>query len=168
MDEAWVGIAGVAGTLVGTLGASWFGFRQTRLQAREARAEAERQRRFESVKDRREPRAKTYADFLGTAHTVKEHLDRHEEMYDSWSASESLVLGLNKARAEVIIAGPPAVAEAAGDIIKAFLRIGGRFRPDLPPVDVDIENRMEKFAEAAAAALEDYGADAPRRPSGAA
>lgn len=75
MDEAWVGIAGVAGTLFGTLGASWFGIRQARGQAAEARAEAERQRQFESAKDLRDVRRQAYAKYLGQVHRENDALD---------------------------------------------------------------------------------------------
>jgi hypothetical protein len=63
------GVAAVLGAAIGgglagltAVGTSWFNMRVTRLQNTMQKTEAARQRRFESLQERREPRSKAYTD----------------------------------------------------------------------------------------------------------
>lgn len=163
MDEAWVGIVGVAGTLVGTLGASWFGFRQLKVQLAEQRAEGDRQRRFESVRDRREPREKAYAQLVDRAQQL------HQQLADGTIDTPGLheqLRALSQLDVAVAIQGPERVAEASAAILLAFThafkRVHTREDPTSPAylaLTLTIGDAIRNFIRIAREALEDHGAD---------
>jgi hypothetical protein len=161
VDEAWVGIAGLAGTLVGTLGASWFGFRQLKVQLAEQRSEGERQRYFESVRDRREPREKAYVQLLARAQRLHQQLA--DGTIDTPGLSEQL-RALSELDAAVAIQGPERVAEASRAILlaltHAFRRVHTREDPTSPAylaLTLTIGDAIRNFIRTAREALEDHG-----------
>jgi hypothetical protein len=169
VDEAWVGIAGVAGTLVGTLGASWFGFRQARVQVAEARAEAERQRRFESLTERRGPRQTAYADFIVTCREAYDLLNAVNHADDDQFPHGQYRTVLSKLRtreASVAVMGPEDAASKANDTLVAVMTaknylVNGRPRAEqLAKVDL-VRQAISHFTVAARSALEDHGEPPP-------
>jgi hypothetical protein len=160
VDAEWVGIAGVAGTLIGTLGASWFGFRQALLNAAEQREEAARQRRFESLQERREPRQKAYSDFIAAGQEIVDVLNEAGEGFIL--QYESLQSALRKRRAVVAIAGPDFVVTAAGEFSDEVRQLRNELVHQRLPGHPSnhrhrIERRLDSFCKAARSALEDDG-----------
>lgn len=161
MDAAWVGIAGVAGTLLGTLGASGIGYRQLKVQLSEQRAEAQRNRVFESTKDLRHERRAAYAEFLADVHRSRELLTRLETSglppYELDDAIKHETETLRKKVYELTIFGPPEVSEAAREIVGTFARLTEPHDPAAPTFAVEVQERLARYVAAAGNAVEGYG-----------
>lgn len=153
--------AAIGGGLAGltAVGTSWFGLRSTRLQLKSQESEAERQRRFESLRERREPRSQAYAELLDAAQEVLD-LFRAASREEAYARVEELNNSVRKRRAVVALAGPENVAVAAADLagMVAQLRNGiVHQHPEVPRMLMAVQGALEKFTNEARAALEDDG-----------
>lgn len=147
---------GVGGTILATFGTSWFNLRQTRLQLAAQREEADRQRRFDSAKERRASRESAYAAFLGVGHTLE---DLFEEL-PGWEYVRPIFADLHRQYTAVAVAGPGFVVDAAQrfvDAVTTTLFRSGREQPPNPDTS-EIFHELRAFAEAAQRALADDGA----------
>ncbi|MFI6606835.1 hypothetical protein [Streptomyces sp. NPDC050507] len=161
------GIAAVLGAAIGggltgltAFGTGLFGLRTARLQLNSQESEAARQRRFESLQERRGPRSQAYAEFIAAGQEVVDVLHGSEEGF--YEQYETLQSAIRKRRAVVAIAGPEAVVKAAGEFANEFrsLRnelVHGRIRDHPFHHMRRCEERLEAFAKAARTALEDEG-----------
>ncbi|MEV3886039.1 hypothetical protein AB0K38_08060 [Streptomyces griseoincarnatus] len=160
------GVAAVVGAAIGgglagltAIGTGLFGLRQARLQLKHQESEAARQRRFESLTERRGPRSEAYADFIAAGQELVDVLHgRQEEFHQQYATIQSHI---RKRRAAVAIAGPDAVVAAAGEFADAVrsmrndLAHGKRNQPFR--YRHEMEQRLDAFAKTARTALEDEG-----------
>ncbi|MFE9865854.1 hypothetical protein ACFYPZ_24470 [Streptomyces sp. NPDC005506] len=167
MDAGLAAVVGgaIGGSLAGltAVGTSWFTLRVARLQVASQETEAARQRRFEGLRERREPRAKAYADFTTGGQRVVDLLLRgHEDLYGALTTE---LHALSKLRATVTIWGPESVALAAAEVLVASASVSARIARESPPgpmqfiMSSDVAGPLNGFIEAARAALEDDGID---------
>ncbi|MFE6627334.1 hypothetical protein ACFVNB_08820 [Streptomyces rochei] len=166
------GVAAVVGAAIGgalagltAIGTGWFALRVARLQVTSQETQSERQRRFESVRERREPRASVYADFLTSSQDIV-HLiivgreDVPETLFTQLSA-------LHKLHAKVAIWGPETVANTAAEVVAATALVMGRLKLEQPSITEQVrmselvELPLNSFTRAARAALEDDGTNEP-------
>jgi hypothetical protein len=159
VDAEWVGIAGVAGTLIGTLGTSWIGSRNLKAQLAAQQSEADRQRRYDSMKDRRASRQKAYEDFLRVAHDMEELF---EDLPD-WESLRPVFVELHERRTTVAVVGPEQVARRAEEVLTAFVVALFRFgREGQAGLDSsNLGGGIQRFAATARQALEDDGTAPP-------
>ncbi|MET7351563.1 hypothetical protein [Streptomyces mirabilis] len=120
-----------------------------------------RQRRFESMRELRDPRAKAYADFVIAGQEVVDLLLRgHENLV---AALMTKLNAMVKLRAAVAIWGPESVATAAAEVVVAGAIVTARVQSENPPGPVqfsmssDVSTPLNEFIEVARAALEDDG-----------
>ncbi|MFD0210797.1 hypothetical protein ACFVH9_17090 [Streptomyces hirsutus] len=156
------GVAAVVGAAIGgglagltAIGTGWFALRVARLQVASQETQAERQRRFEALAERRAPRQKAYEDFLDIGHRIE---DLFEDMPE-WSAHRPLWLELHQRSITVAVVGPDQVAEAAEAVTEAFTLALFRHGRDDHAEHTDMVGPMKAFAAAARRALEDDGAE---------
>lgn len=154
-----MGIVGVAlgGVLAGATGVatSLISARLAKAQIAAQQDEAVRLRRFESLKERREPRQKAYAEFLDHAQAAIASLTLRGQVGAEMS-------DLGQARAVIAVLGPQPAKEAATEVVRAIMEAAGRLR-----TAEGIANRsgllsslgelLEDFTEVAQRALEDSG-----------
>lgn len=173
VNAAWVGVIGAAvgGGIAGVtaIGTSYFQLRLSRAQLKAQKDEANRQRRYESVVERRQPRADAYAAFLEVSTQVIQTIARHITDAKQAGATVRMVPQstppLNKESAAVSIAGPRSVAERCDAFTWAFIQLvsveyvpGPSGNEDLVMSHIVLLNqRINEFTEAARAALEDHG-----------
>ncbi|MGW5198653.1 hypothetical protein [Streptomyces spiralis] len=159
--------AAIGGGLAGltAVGTSWFSLRVARLQLKSQESEAARQRRFESLRERREPRAKAYADFMAAGQQLVDLLLRGHE--DLGGALITHLNAMGKLRAAVAIWGPGPVADAAAEFMVAGAMVTARVHRENPSgpeqfiMSSDVSGPLNKFIEAAQAALDDDGSPEP-------
>ncbi|MEU1457618.1 hypothetical protein [Streptomyces avermitilis] len=161
------GVAAVVGAAIGgglagltAFGTGLFGLRQARLQLKHQESEAARQRRFESLTERRGPRSQAYAEFVAAGQDLIDALygqerEFHEQFEGLWEA-------IRKRRSTVAIAGPDAVVKAAGefaDEVRSFRNDLAHQRRRGHPFNEKhrFERRLDAFTKAARTALEDEG-----------
>ncbi|MET9051733.1 hypothetical protein ABZW50_11345 [Streptomyces bacillaris] len=171
------GVAAVVGAAIGgglagltAVGTGLFGLRQARLQLKHQESEAARQRRFESLTERRGPRSQAYAEFVAAGQDLIDALygqeqDFHEQFEGLWET-------IRKRRSTVAIAGPDPVVKAAGefaDEVRSFRNDLMHRRRRSHPFNEKhrFERRLDAFTKAARTALEDEG-HPPGAPSAAA
>ncbi|MET9510745.1 hypothetical protein ABZX62_20185 [Streptomyces flavidovirens] len=165
MDAGMAAVVGAAigGGLTGltALGTGLFGLRTARLQLNSQESEAARQRRFDSLQERRGPRSQAYAEFVSAGQELIDSLyDRNQQ--DFLSTFEALQGNIRKRRSNVAIAGPEAVVRAAGvfaDEVRVFRNAlaHGPMRDHPFNHKHKLERPLEAFAKAARTALEDEG-----------
>ncbi|MFC4609709.1 hypothetical protein ACFO9E_18090 [Streptomyces maoxianensis] len=145
--------AAIGGGLTGltAIGTGWFALRVARLQVTSQETQAERQRRFEALKERRVPRQKAYEDFIDVGHRIGDVLEDMPE----WSAHKHLWLELSQRGAAVAVVGPQQVAEAAETATEAFILALLRYGRDDHAEHTDTEGPLKAFASAARRALEE-------------
>ncbi|MEU8556041.1 hypothetical protein AB0C80_18895 [Streptomyces anthocyanicus] len=162
------GVAAVLGAAIGgglagltAVGTGLFGLRQARLQLKHQESEAARQRRFESLTERRGPRSQAYAEFVAAGQELIDSLYGREQ-HNFLAGFEALQANIRKRRAHVAIAGPESVVRAAS----AFADEVRDFRNQLVHGGLSghpfnhkqkLERPLEAFAKAARTALEDEG-----------
>lgn len=160
------GVAAVLGAAIGgglagltAFGTSWFNFRTTRLQLVAQEKEATRQRRFESVRERREPRSQAYAAFLDMGHQVQDLLRKIDET----ATLSARMRELHTLGARVAVTGPEAVADAADEVVSSFASwlLANAVKRVTVGDAMRVEASLKDFAEAARAALEDDGNEPP-------
>ncbi|MFD8072141.1 hypothetical protein ACFV3E_05760 [Streptomyces sp. NPDC059718] len=161
------GLAAVLGAAIGggltgltAVGTGLFGLRTARLQLKSQESEAARQRRFDSLRERREPRSQAYAEFVAAGQDFVDILQGRDS--DAFlSQYEVLQRNLRKRRATVAIAGPDAVVQAAGEFAREVQRARVELSHTAPgPLGVfrgRVVQRLDAFTKAARAALEDEG-----------
>ncbi|WP_432043775.1 hypothetical protein [Streptomyces cadmiisoli] len=159
------GLAAVLGAAIGgglagltAVGTGLFGLRTARLQLKHQESEAARQRRFESLRERREPRSKAYAELLDAGQEVLDLLRSSASMDDMAERIDDLYVTVRKRRAAVAIVGPELVAIAATGIAVAV----GQMRNEVMHLRAfktisGVEHALETFTRAARTALEDEG-----------
>ncbi|MET8114048.1 hypothetical protein [Streptomyces prasinus] len=154
--------AAIGGGLAGltAIGSGLFGLRTARLQLRHQESEAARQRRFESLTERRGPRSQAYAEFVAAGQELIDALYGQE--HEFLEHFEALQRNIRKRRSNVAIAGPDTVVRAAGefaDEVRDFRnKMAHGHRRGYPfNHKHGLEARLEAFAKAARAALEDEG-----------
>ncbi|MFD8379813.1 hypothetical protein ACFV2X_14915 [Streptomyces sp. NPDC059679] len=161
--------AAIGGGLAGltAIGTSLFGLGTARLQLAAQEKESARQRRFESLQERRGPRSQAYAEFIAAGQELVDAL--YGQKHDFLRQFETLQSNIRKRRSTVAIAGPEAVVIAAGE----FADEVRTFRNELAHGDMRshpfnqrrrLERRLDAFAKAARTALEDEG-HPPEGPS---
>ncbi|WP_430376678.1 hypothetical protein [Streptomyces sp. B1-3] len=155
--------AAIGGGLAGltAVGTGLFGLRQARLQLEHQESEAARQRRFESLTERRGPRSQAYAEFVAAGQDLIDALyGREQEFHQQF---EGLWEMIRKRRSTVAIAGPAAVVRAAGDFaneVRSFRNEVAHGRLQGPRIFNEkqrFERRLDAFTKAARTALEDEG-----------
>ncbi|MFI2757849.1 hypothetical protein ACH5A3_03065 [Streptomyces echinatus] len=164
------GVAAVVGAAIGgglagltAVGTSWLSLRTARLQLKSQESEAARQRRFEGLRERREPRAKAYADFLAISHEVVDLIITGRQ--DVPEALMAHVSRMHKLHATVAVWGPETVADAAAEIVVATALVMSRLKLEEPPEAVQVgmstlvNAPLQRFTEVARSALEDNGTD---------
>ncbi|MFE4959627.1 hypothetical protein ACFRCW_37990 [Streptomyces sp. NPDC056653] len=161
------GIAAVMGAAIGggltgltAFGTGMFGLRTARLQLKTQESEAARQRRFESLQERRGPRSQAYAEFIAAGQEIVDALHGREPAF--MEQYETLISAIRKRRAVVAIAGPEAVVQAAGEFADEVRSLRNDLvhgvRKGHPFNHMrEIEGRLDAFAKAARTALEDEG-----------
>ncbi|RLL67003.1 hypothetical protein [Streptomyces sp. Z26] len=154
--------AAIGGGLAGltAVGTGLFGLRQAHLQLKHQESEAARQRRFESLTERRGPRSQAYAEFVAAGQDLIDALygqeqEFHEQFQGLWEA-------IRKRRSTVAIAGPDFVVKAAGqfsDEVRSFRNDLAHGRISTNPLNEKhrLERRLDSFTQAARTALEDEG-----------
>ncbi|MEV5472947.1 hypothetical protein AB0L66_11395 [Streptomyces sp. NPDC052207] len=156
------GVAAVLGAAIGgglatltAVGTSFLALRVTRLQLKAQESEASRQRRFESLRERREPRAKAYANFLNGA-------ERFVELIVQGQPAEALMAQvdeMSKLQSTVQVWGPPTVAAAAAWVVKGAVRATRRIHHEgnvsRAPLVAEVGPLIIRFIEAARAAIEE-------------
>ncbi|WP_371538349.1 hypothetical protein OG210_21790 [Streptomyces sp. NBC_00466] len=161
------GVAAVLGAAIGggltgftALGTGMFGLRTARLQLGSQESEAARQRRFESLTERRGPRSQAYAEFVAAGQELVDalHVGRDEFL----TQYEDLQSNIRKWRSTVAIAGPDVVALSAGifaDEVRNLRNELAHGRLEGHPANQGrlLEARLDAFAKAARRALEDEG-----------
>ena len=164
------GVAAVVGAAIGgglagltAVGTGLFGLRQARLQLEHQESEAARQRRFEGLRERREPRSKAYADLLDAGQEILDLLRSFSSMEDMAERIDNLYATARKRRAAVAVVGPEHAARAASDLIRtvAVMRNEVIHLRRFHAIS-DVEIALELFTRAARIALEDDGDRAPR------
>ncbi|MFI5881681.1 hypothetical protein [Streptomyces sp. NPDC051554] len=161
-DAVDAGVAAVVGAAIGgglaglaAFGTSWFNLRVTHAQNKALSAEAARQRRFEGLQERREPRSKAYADLVDTGQEVLDLLrTRRNELYEH---IEELNSKVRKRRAAVAIVGPVSVVGPASDLAAAVTMLRNLVMHNRNLDSSSVETALEKFTSAARRALEDDG-----------
>lgn len=165
MNAAWVGVIGAAvgGGIAGmtAIGTSYFQLRLSKAQLKAQKDEAERQRRFEGRRDRRDARQQAYTDFLSASqhlHGLLTKGDLTETVFNEEMER------LNKLSAGVGVVGPQETGKAARDVTLSMLRALTYIRD---PSTLDMMGvlhlvttsgaSISVFVEAARAALEDDG-----------
>ncbi|MFJ3665087.1 hypothetical protein ACIPSE_01385 [Streptomyces sp. NPDC090106] len=160
------GVAAVLGAAIGgglagltAIGTSWFNLKTTRQQLTAQQYEAMRQRRSESIRERREPRAKCYTDFMaGGQRFVKALGQAHMQ---GTSDVHSQARALDDLLHPIVIWGPESVAATARDVCAAASRLSHKIRTEEVPVPamhgLEVAERLRDFIEAARAALEEDG-----------
>lgn len=155
--------AAIGGTLasLAAAGTGWFTVRVARLQKETQQAEAARQPRFESLRERREPRSKAYADFLDAGQEVLDLLRSSSSMENMAERIDHLYSTARKRRAAVAIVGPEPVALSATELLRnvAVMRNEVMHLRRFSGIS-DVERALELFTMAARAALEDDGDEA--------
>lgn len=153
--------AAIGGGLAGltAVGTSWFNLRVTRLQSKAQETEAARQRRFESLRERREPRAKAYADLIDAVQEVIDlfHATSHAELVERIASLNSSV---RKRRATVALVGPERVARIAALLASSVADFRNAVVHQVPDALRSIDNievTLEAFTIVARGALEDDG-----------
>ncbi|MET9848855.1 hypothetical protein [Streptomyces ossamyceticus] len=161
------GVAAVVGAAIGgglaglaAFGTSWLSVRTTRLQLKAQESEAARQRRFESLTERRGPRSQAYAEFVAAGQDLIDALYGQEEEFHQ--QFEGLWENIRKRRSTVAIAGPDAVVMEAGqfaDEVRSFRNDLMHSRTRRHPFNEKhrFERRLDSFTKAARTALEDEG-----------
>ncbi|WP_326755080.1 hypothetical protein OIE73_28595 [Streptomyces hirsutus] len=151
--------AAIGGGLAGltAFGTSWFNLRMARLQHKVQEAEATRQRRFESLRERREPRTQAYAEFLDVSHQVEEVLGNIEAR----PTASTRLRELRTLSARVAVTGPQAVADAADEVVASLASwlLANAARGVTVGDTMRVEASLKEFTEEARAALEDDGND---------
>ncbi|MET8511954.1 hypothetical protein [Streptomyces sp. NPDC005077] len=161
------GIAAVIGAAIGggltgltAFGTGLFGLRTARLQLSSQESEAARQRRFESLQERRGPRSQAYAEFIAAGQELIDAM--YGEQQDFLTQFEALQANIRKRRSSVAIAGPDSVVQASGE----FADEVRKFRNELARGAIRghplhhkgrFERPLDGFAKAARTALEDEG-----------
>ncbi|MFK0020451.1 hypothetical protein [Streptomyces sp. NPDC090798] len=132
-----------------------------RLQKETQQAEAARQRRFESLRERREPCAKAYADLLDAGQEVLDLLRSSSSMEDMAECIDNLYSTARKRRAAVAIVGPEPVALSATELLRnvAVMRNEVMHLRRFSGIS-DVARAPGLFTMAARAALEDDGDEA--------
>lgn len=171
MDAEWVGIAGVAGTLIGTLTTSWIGSRNLKTQLDAQQTEANRQRHYDSTKDRRQPREKAYAEFMTAAQAAMHAITQNYANARNAGSPAMVItsqidpITLSYKAGMVTIMGPAEVSGAA-DRFSATLADAanleyvpgpGGNEPAVLERIARMSTRLDAFAKAAQAALADHG-----------
>lgn len=170
------GVAGVVGAAIGgglatvtAIGTSWFSLRLARVQAKAQREESDRQRRFESVKERREPRAKVYAEFVTACQTVVRGVGQNVVQANQTRDRVRITplaeaTAVAKMLAAVCVVGPAPVANAAEAFVDAMVQMqnvhygpDGEGAPEVLRHTRNLDERLAEFLGTARAALEDYG-----------
>lgn len=165
MNAAWVGVIGAAvgGGIAGVtaIGTSYFQLRLTREQLKAQKEEANRQRRFEGRRDRRDSRQRAYADFLSASQHFHELFTTDTLTEDVFSEE---MQRLNRLSAGVGVVGPQEVGEAARDVTLSMLRILPYLRDPSTLDTIGVLHlattsgaSISVFVEKARAALEDDG-----------
>lgn len=123
------------------------------------KTEALRQRRFDSLQERRGPRSQAYAEFVTAG---QELVDSFYGQADEFHAQfDALYTNIRKRRSTVAVAGPEAVVQAAAELANEVrmlrnnlmhARVGHFFNEK-----GKIEKRLDAFTKAARTALEDEG-----------
>ncbi|MFE7029432.1 hypothetical protein ACFU9Y_03915 [Streptomyces sp. NPDC057621] len=160
------GVAAVVGAAIGgglagltALGSGLFGLRAARLQLVAQEQEAVRQRRFESLQERRGPRSQAYAEFVAAGQDLVDALYGEEQEFRE--QFDALWANIRKRRASVSIAGPDAVVNAAaafGDEVRSFRNEYMHNRIRRPFNERHrFERRLDVFAKVARTVLEDEG-----------
>ncbi|WTB90849.1 hypothetical protein OIE99_22720 [Streptomyces cellulosae] len=147
--------AAIGGGLAGltAIGTSWFALRVARLQVASQEMQAERQRRFAALTERRVPRQKAYEDFLDIGHRIEGLFDDMPE----WSVHRRLWHELHQRSITVAVVGPDQVSEAAEAVTEAFILALFQYGQDGYAERTDTVGPMKTFAAAARRALEDDG-----------
>ncbi|WP_405580231.1 hypothetical protein [Streptomyces sp. NBC_01190] len=177
MDAATAGVIGTAVggglALLGSITTGFFGARQTRAQLASQEKEAARQRRYESLVERRTTRAKVFEDFMreaqgfteaisGTIATAKRTNYPHQVV-----PSSSPVTALTRANTSVAIQGPETVAVAADAVLMLLVQLAqmtftpgpGGNEPRVMELFSRLSQFLSQFTEAALEALEDHGGE---------
>lgn len=166
------GVAAVVGAAIGgglatitAIGTSWFQFRVTRMQNSALESEAARQRRFDSLRERREPRQRAYADFLEVAHRAASNRGNTEQL----TRFNQDLLELIKLSAVVAVTGPEPVADAASAVVNSLTAWQLRSATRSATIDdsFNIHASIDLFIDEARGALENSGDEdqgAQRRP----
>nr|WSW71010.1 hypothetical protein OG461_35185 [Streptomyces sp. NBC_00995] len=164
------GVAAVVGAAIGgglagltATGTSWFNLRVARLQHKAQETEAARQRRFESLRERREPRSQAYADLVDV---VQELLDlfRAVSQEEAHARIDELNDSARKRRAVVALAGPENVARAAAELSRTVATLRNRVLhqdSQARRTVLAVQDSLEAFTDVARAALEDDGTGHP-------
>ncbi|MDC2953404.1 hypothetical protein PO587_02920 [Streptomyces gilvifuscus] len=153
--------AAIGGGLAGltAMGTSWFNLKTTRQQLAAQQQEAARQRRSESIRERREPRAKCYADFMAGGQQFITVLRQAQDQGPSAVHSQAKIL--DELRHPVVIWGPESVAAAAYAVCGAAGSLSYKIRTEHVPAPImhglEVAERLRDFIEAARAALEEDG-----------
>jgi hypothetical protein len=164
---------GVAGTILATFGTSWFNLRQTKLQLAAQQTEAERQRRFDSVKDRREPRERAFTEFLAAAQDGMDAVARNIADAKRDGTRVQMVprsVSVNRQAAAVSMIGPTEVSKKSDAYLMTLVSMfGTEYIPGPGGTEavvmsnfVRLNERLHAFTDVARAALENHGAE----PSG--
>jgi hypothetical protein len=164
------GVAAVVGAAIGgglagltAAGTSWFGLRTTRLQLKSQESQAERQRRFESLRERREPRSQAYADLVDVVQEVLD-LFRAVSREEAYARIDELNNLTRKRRAVVALAGPENVAQAATELSRTVSTLRNVIMHQGPQEQrtlLAVRDALEAFTNVARAALEDDGDGLP-------
>lgn len=173
MNAAWVGVIGAAvgGGIAGVtaIGTSYFQLRLSRAQLKAQKEEANRQRRYESLVERRQPRADAYAAFLEVCtqaiHAIARNITDAKEAGTTVRMIPQSSPPLTTESAAVSIAGPRSVAERCDAFIMAFVQLApiqyipgpSGNEPQVMSHIVHLHHLINEFTEAARAALEDHG-----------
>ncbi|SEG76142.1 hypothetical protein SAMN05216223_11055 [Actinacidiphila yanglinensis] len=174
MNAAWVGVVGTAvGGGIAALAAGvtgWFNTQQAELQLQAQEKEANRQRRYESLVERRSNRAKAYEDLMTEAQMVSDAIGANiAQAKRSGNPTQILPTGagatLTKKNASVAIQGPWGVAQAGDAVVMALMQmvsltyVPGQDGNEARVMDVFmlLSQRMTRFSDVARAALEDDG-----------
>lgn len=178
MNAAWVGIVGVAvgGALTGAtaIGTSMFQLRLARLQQQAQEKEAARQRQFDSLRERREPREQAYTAFLEAAHTavtimVENYVTARDQNRAVDLRNGAQVQDVGRCAAAVSIAGPSEVRAASELVLAQTVKLFNiYFTPGPTGNDADVKqlislvnHSLRSFTERAHEALEDHGEEPP-------
>ncbi|MFF3558986.1 hypothetical protein ACFYXS_02940 [Streptomyces sp. NPDC002574] len=161
------GLAAVLGAAIGggltgltAVGTGLFGLRTARLQLKVQESEASRQRRFESLQERRGPRSQAYAEFIEVGQELVDTL--HAKDWNDYAKNyEPMQKKIRRRRAAVAIVGPDTVVQAAAQFANAVRTMRNEVQHSTTnrPWDYrrQIEGSLDDFAKAARTALEDEG-----------
>lgn len=174
MNAAWVGIVGVAvgGVLAGAtaVGTSWFQLRLARIQQEAQEKEADRQRRYDSLVERRPPKTKAYQEFMLEAQEISERIGQDIANARRTGIGQEFGMGpmavnVTRKHTAVAIHGPQDVKDSADAIVEVLVQLAPMtFMPGAggnEPQVMDLFRRlgvhMALFNAAARRALEDDG-----------